>query len=149
MGLDCSHGAFSGAYSAFNRLRQEVAWVIGGSFPPHYLRNLDGSLALDKHGNAQRDTERDEQFFYIDSETYGRADNPGLWEFLCHSDCDGEISPEMCAKVADELEALLPKVRIGEGGGHILRGGGYRAVLQRFIDGCRDAHRRNEPLTFS
>ncbi|WP_244185725.1 hypothetical protein [Bacillus sonorensis] len=34
----------------------------------------------------------------------------GLTEFFGHSDCDGEISPEMCKIVADELEAILPYV---------------------------------------
>lgn len=37
MGLDTSHDAFHGAYSAFNRLRQEVSRARGGSFPPHAM----------------------------------------------------------------------------------------------------------------
>jgi len=35
MGLDVPHGAFSGAYSAFNNLRRFLLRSIGGSWPPH------------------------------------------------------------------------------------------------------------------
>jgi hypothetical protein len=60
---------------------------------------------------------------------------------------DGEISPEMCAVVANDLEPLLDKMT-WEAHGHIARDGGFRAVLQRFIDGCRAAHAADEPLLF-
>lgn len=41
---------------------------------------------------------------------YSTKTHKGLTEFFGHSDCDGEISPEMCKIVADELEAILPYV---------------------------------------
>ena len=82
---------------------------------------------------------------------YDRDIHPGLFEFLGHSDCDGSIAPDMCACVADELEALLPKaVAMGwEPTGHIEARGGYEAVLRAFIAGCRAAHAANEPLEFN
>lgn len=40
MGLDISHDAFHGAYSAFNSLRQEVAHAVGGSYGPHRLGRI-------------------------------------------------------------------------------------------------------------
>lgn len=39
MGLDVTHGAFSGAYSAFNNLRRFLLRSIGGSWPPHDDKN--------------------------------------------------------------------------------------------------------------
>lgn len=146
MGLDCSHDAFHGAYSAFNSFRQAVADAIGGSYPPHFVKNADGSLATDDRGRAVYDRSRDQEMWYA-GDGMTREKNPGIYEFLSHSDCDGEISPEMCKLVADELEPLLDKMP-EKSGGHIAGRGGYRQVLQYFIDGCRAAHAANEPLDF-
>lgn len=146
MGLDCSKDAFHGAYSAFNSFREAVAHAVGGSYPPHFKRDEKGALLRGENDRPIRDETLDENSFYTD-DGYSPANNPGLWEFLSHSDCDGEISPEMCKKVADELELLLDKMP-EECFGHIARDGGYRAVLQRFIDGCRASYEANEPLDF-
>ena len=140
MGLDCSRGAFSGAYSAFNRFRQAVAKAMGGSFPPHDDRPLDP----------------DGEPFVPDCDTWywgddhGEDTHPGLAVFLLHSDCDGNISPSDCALVADEIEALLPALEpMGSGSGHVSRDGGYVKVAKRFINGCRLAAKHGEPLTFA
>ena len=133
MGLYCSHDAFSGAYSAFGRLRQEVARAIGASYPPHNVYQI-GMLGFSS-----------DQWYW--GEGYSQATHPGLYEFFSHSDCDGEISPEMCIHVADELEQILPRMP-ESGDGHILARGGYRAVLKQFIEGCRAAAAANEPLRF-
>lgn len=132
MGLDTTHGAFNGAYSAFNRFRQEVLKAMDGSFPPHENKTLDREL------------------IYYDGNQYNPETHPGLFEFIMHSDCDGEISPEMCVKVADDLEALLPKIEEldSEAHGHIAHFGGFAAVTRRFIAGCRAAAAANEPLEF-
>ncbi|MBW1739413.1 MAG: hypothetical protein JRJ69_18305 [Deltaproteobacteria bacterium] len=131
MGLDCSHNAFSGAYSAFNRFRQAVAKAANGSFPPHDPKN-----------------NLDDRYWYF-GEGYSKDTHPGLYIFLSHSDCDGEISPEDCKKVADELEELLPKLdAMGKGKGHIFLVGGYGNVCRKFIAGCRLAAEKNEPLEF-
>lgn len=131
MGLDCSHDAFSGAYSAFNRFRKTVAKAAGGgSISPHDDKSLDDNMWYWGKG-------------------YNRETHPGLYEFFMHSDCDGDISPEMCVRVADELEALLPKIdQFGFGGGHIDRDGGFGAVTRRFIAGCRAAAAAGEALEF-
>ncbi|HQM37592.1 MAG TPA: hypothetical protein PLN64_01590 [Candidatus Bipolaricaulis anaerobius] len=131
MGLDISHDAFCGPYSAFNRFRQAIAAAVGGSFPPHDDESLDP----------------DAIYWPDDFE----STNPGLVEFLIHSDCDGDIEPGQCALIAGELEALLPAIeKLGGkyGGGHIARGGGLTAVVERFIRGCRDAAEAGEPLEF-
>lgn len=150
MGLDCSHDAWHGAYSAFNRFRQKIAEAMGGSYPPH----KDVSLA-----------ERD----WYWGEGYSAGTHPGLMVLLSHSDCDGEISPEDCIKVANDLEALLPQIAELDDGdvtggasftrkgddievnrhpGHIARAGGYVAVTEKFISGCRAANAADEALEF-
>lgn len=139
MGLDTTHEAFHGAYSAFNRFRKAVLESIGGSYPPHENKELmDGYWYWSKDDNSQSK---------FSSETH-----KGLLEFLAHSDCDGEISPKMCKIVADELEEILPYIeeyeKKHEAYGHIYRNGGYLQTTVDFIDGCRLAHKRNEPLEF-
>jgi len=149
MGLDCSHDAFHGAYSAFNRFRQVVAHAMGGSFPPHWKVHPSGELVLDDRGLPIYDESLDDKMIYYDTDGITPEQGPGLWLFLRHSDCDGEISPEDCRKVADEMEAILPDIeKAGEGGGHIAARGGFGEVARKFIRGCREAAANNEPLEF-
>lgn len=131
MGLDTTHDAFHGAYSAFNRFRKIVCKAIGGSFPPHDDKTLEDAM-----------------WYWGDG--YNKEQNQGLFVFLSHSDCDGHISPEMCVVVANELEEILPKIEAlnEEAHGHIERDGGFVEVTKRFIAGCRLAAERNEPLEF-
>ena len=153
MGLDTTHDAFSGAYSAFNRFRQCIAAAIGGSFPDHYEYGPGGVLIpLDpskEFGPVRQKEGLDPEKFYWGA-GYTAETHPGLHEFFRHSDCDGEIAPEMCVKVADELEALLPLIDTlrWNASGHIARDGGFAAVTQRFIAGCREAAAAGEPLEF-
>ncbi len=160
MGLNCSHDAFDGAYSAFNRLRQFVCYTLGiisgeyCSFPPHYAYT-SASEADKQHysplyeGQFRKIPELDPDKFYVPELLDKRR--PGLWEFLSHSDCDGEISPEMCLRVAEDLEWLLPTVKGMHDlieTGHIARNGGYAKVIETFAQGCRRAASNNEPLLF-
>ena len=149
MGLDCSHDAFHGAYSAFNRLRQEVCRATGGSFPPHWKWNSDGTY-VENRGIPVRNKDLDEDSWYF-GEGYSEESHPGLFGFLSHSDCDGEIPPEMCERVADELEKLLPKIEAlaSPAWGDIAYQGGYVPVLRKFIDGCRAAAAAGDPLKFA
>ena len=125
MGLDCSHDAFSGAYSAFNRLRQFVAKAAGGSFPDH------------------EDTGLDNEFFYLDTNKW-----PGIAIFLAHSDCEGEIAPDDCLLVAQDLTRILDTTEDGPSVGHIAAQGGFLACIKKFRDGCIAANDANEPLQF-
>lgn len=134
MGLTVSHGAFDGAYSAFNRFRAFLLKSIGGSFPPHENKEL-----------------KDGYWYFGDG--YDTETHIGLTEFFRHSDCEGEISPEMCQIIADELEQILPNIIIlekteGKGSGHILSQGGYVQLAKYFIQGCRLAAKGNENLVF-
>lgn len=132
MGLDCSHDAFHGAYSAFNRFRQAVCEATGGSFPPHENEAIDPN-----------------SWYWGDD--YSENTHPGLFVFLAHEDCEGEISPDDCVVVAGELEALLPKLNELDGkygGGHIASVGGLVDVCKKFIAGCRLAAQHEESLIF-
>lgn len=124
MGLNCSHGAFDGAYSAFYRFREAICTAAGGVWD-----NGDGH-------------------WHMPEEIYN--ENEGLVALLNHSDCDGEISSEMCVKVANDLEKLLPVIEKNDngGGGHITRAGGFTGTTKKFIAGCREAARLGEPLEF-
>jgi hypothetical protein len=150
MGLCCSHNAFRGAYSAFNSLRQAICHAIGpeASFPPHWQYTETGGLAEDEAGRVLYRNDLDPGLIYLPSGL--TVSKPGLCEFLTHSDCDGEISPEMCAKVADDLEEILPNLEAmnWQNGGHIGAQGGYVEVVKKFIAGCRAAAAANEPLEF-
>lgn len=130
MGLDTTHGAFHGSYGAFNRFRKVVARAMGGSFPSHDDQTLDP----------------DHWYWGLG---YSAETHPGLNAFLASNDCEGAFPPELCAKIADEIEALLPQIdKFGLGGGHIERDGGYGAVARRYIKGCRDAAAVGETLEY-
>jgi hypothetical protein len=128
MGLNVSHNAFNGAYSAFNRFREAVCKATGG----HWCDEISG------------------YDYWKFGEGYTSKSHPGLYEFLKHSDCDGEISSELAAKCADEMEALLPALEAqGDGGGHLSRNGGYAGTARKWIEGCRQAAADSEELSFS
>ena len=151
MGLDCSHEAFHGAYSAFNQLRQQVCKAVGGSFPPHTDAELLRRLGVGDVAEAMRFKWEGDRWFVPDGVT--REAWPGLYLFLCHSDCDGTLSPTECLLVADDLDRVLALPRGGAldapaGQGHIGQQGGYRAVLGQFVKGCRAAHDADEVLEF-
>jgi hypothetical protein len=130
MGLNCSHDAFYGSYFMFNRLRQIVAGAIGGSFPDHLDKRLDNDL-----------------WYWGDG--YSTETHPGLFVFMSHSDCDGEISPENCLKVIKDLEALLPEFKKQNiKHRYIEKHDLYIKILKRFIAGCKLAVQNKEPLTY-
>lgn len=158
MGLDTTHDAFHGAYSAFNRLRQMVCRAAGGSFPPHDPERLRLLGAEDVAPN-----------WWVVPDEVTEETHPGLYAFLKHSDCDGKLTPGECLQVANDLEALLPKIaelddgdvrggtsftktadgiKIDHHPGHLARVGGYVGATKKFIDGCRLAAMRGESLEF-
>ena len=137
MGLDCSHDAFHGAYSAFNRFRKAVARAMNGSFPPH-----DPPV----HPDGTR--MEDDSWYWGDG--YTAETHPGIALFLSHEDCDGILTPEECLLVARDLEGLLPMLdTYGPGDGHIARAGGYGEVARQFIAGCLAAAAAQEDLVFA
>lgn len=157
MGLDCSHNAWHGAYSAFMRWRRKLAEVAG--LPPLDLMDgfycsLDDGMGLPTlyHGiNTQEPAYGDGQTRFMD-DLDSRL--PIMWEclkpsplheLLNHSDCEGEIAADRCAAIADELEKLIPLLPEGEAGGHI---GNWRAKTAQFVAGLRSAAAEGAPLLF-
>lgn len=142
MGLDCSHNAFNGSYGGFNRLRQAVSFLAGGSYPPHYKRDKQGSVLnkKDDFGLLLRDEKLDEHSWYVD-ESYP-VEKTGLRDFLNHSDCDGILTAQQCKNVADELEDLLKDADKFEGFKNELNS------IKQFVAGCRKAHMHGENLEF-
>jgi hypothetical protein len=143
MGLDVSHDAFHGAYGRFRRLRSAITEAIGGSYPPHFQYNEDGSVAELRVGTPlYKARALDPHKFYIGA-GYQTREWRGLFAFLSHSDCDGIISPTMCIKVAENLEAILPKIEALKWDGD-----DYVELTKQFIRGCRAAAAKNEKLRF-
>ena len=157
MGLDCSHNAWHGAYSAFMRWRMKLAEVAG--LPP---------LGLMEGFYTPMDSEHMPATLYHGVNTgkpaYGPDSRPymadlddclpirwdclkpsALHELLYHSDCEGEISADHCAPIADALEPLISLLPDEDAGGHI---GNWREKTAQFVAGLRAAAAANEPLDF-
>ena len=150
MGLDCSHDAWHGAYSAFMRWRQELAKVAG--VPP--LELMDGFYDSKEYGTLYFGQSLDNQSPYGWKRDRISESLPIKWdslkpsplhELLYHSDCDGDIPAENCAAIADALEALIPLLPDGDAGGHI---GNWRDKTAQFVAGLRAAAAAGEPLDF-
>ncbi len=131
MGLDTTHDAWSGAYSAFHRWRTRIAEVSG-----YAQQWAAGRFEIDDDEDASEDG--------IYAGNWKNAPSDAILLLLLHSDCDGELAPEHCRLLADRLEGLLPNLH-GDGGGHL---GDYRAKTEQFIKGLREAAAANEPLGF-
>lgn len=125
MGLNVSHGAFNGAYSAFNRMRIAVCKATGGG-------------EIETNG---------EKFFSV-GPGFEFESHPGLLEFLGHSDCEGDIDPSACKLVARDLRKVAELMPDAEDVGHIAAVGGMRAAVIKFAEGCERAADAGEPLVF-
>lgn len=156
MGLDCSHNAWHGAYSAFMRWRTKLAEVAG--LPPlELMEGFYAPLCSTHLPTLWHGINTKSPAFGPDSRPYfSDLDDrlPILWdclkpsplhELLYHSDCDGEIAADKCSAIADALEALIPLLPEGEAGGHI---GNWKEKTAQFVKGLRAAAKAGEPLEF-
>jgi hypothetical protein len=135
MGLDVSHGCWSGAYSAFSRWRNELAVAAGYKVARHANGHVTATLPWDQFTEANLQGEWD----------YMPGDDPLIW-LLAHSDCDGVIHPEQGELLAGRLEQLLPKLDATETVGHIWPH--MRGVTEQFIAGLREAAVAGEDVEF-
>lgn len=114
MGLDTSHDAWHGPYSSFNEFRGKLASKIGVN-----IKSLQG---------------------YGGDQPFPKDD---LSILLDHSDCDGEISPTDCAKLAIRLEEILTDIPEEK-----LVFWSLHKQTTQFIKGLKLAASKNEPLDF-
>jgi len=156
MGLNCSHGAWRGSYSAFSRWRCKLAEVAG--LPPLQLmekfyvplRHRPGWESWEKPTFYCENTEDILQQKLVDVDSllpikWECLKPDPLHELLSHSDSDGEIAPENCRLIADSLEKLIPLLPDEDAGGHV---GNWREKTRLFVLGLRSAANNNEPLLF-
>jgi hypothetical protein len=142
MGLDVSHDAWRGAYSAFSRWRNKLAEVSGYTF--HAVEHRE---VVDLDWGAIRELlgpRLDGKWPRLPMRPDGVPDP--LIVLLAHSDCGGEIQLDMLVPLVECLIGLVPKLGDEDGGGHI---GSYRETTLRFIVGCLRAAAAGEPLRFS
>jgi hypothetical protein len=118
MGLDCTHGAWNGPYSHFNEFRRKIARHGMGV----ELETIEG------HGG---DT------------PWSALPVDDLRILLNHSDCDGEIEPDDCLKLARRLLDFLDHLSVANNDDRWVRD---RAA--QFAEGCLRAYTANEPLEF-
>jgi hypothetical protein len=138
MGLDTSHGCWTGAYSAFSRWRDQLCVAAGWHMETH------------KDGWFTYQSPRE-----VDWSAITEANLLGDWEkapgdpltiLIAHSDCGGYIRHQHTGPLADRLTELLPKMlEAGDGGGHI---GQYAEKTAAFIEGLREAERNGEDVEF-
>jgi hypothetical protein len=145
MGLNISHDAWYGSYSAFNRYREKIAEVMG--LPP--LELMEGFYTLLDYkfpkGDELEMYKLRTIFKQMPIKWSCLKPNP-IYEFLYHSDCDGYINWKACYKIANELEKLLPLLENQDGGGHI---GNYKEKTEKLIEGMRLAYSKKEKLIFA
>ncbi|MEX7474248.1 hypothetical protein AB4Z39_31630 [Mycobacterium adipatum] len=141
MGLDVSHDCWSGAYSGFNRWRDELARVAGYEFATVKERPSGAQIFVD-WGHVEYDWMFGEWPF-IPCRIDGTPDP--LLLIVLHADTEGRLKHEHLVPIADRLTELLPLLE-GDGGGHV---GGYREATQQFINGLRLADMRKEDVVFS
>jgi hypothetical protein len=151
MGLACSHGAWHGAYSAFNRWRRQLAKVAG--LPPLDLMEGFYSPIKGKQGygvptlycGANEPTDNLRELDSLLPIKWESLKEDKLHILLYHSDCDGDIAWEDCSEIADSLERVIPLLPEEMAGGHI---GYWREKTQTFVDGLRMAAAAKENLDF-
>lgn len=152
MGLDTTHGAWHGPYSSFNRFRERLAgfygiplslmqgfYEEGGAFDPLSMVRL----ACSKNAFGEDDQLKN-LTGYLPLKWDSFKPNP-IHELLNHSDCDGDISPESCLAIADELAKLINDIHIET---PTVNDMWFIDKLKQFEAGCREAAVKNETLVF-
>lgn len=153
MGLDTTHDAWHGAYSAFTRWRNKLAEVAGYWVEPGHIANyskpeipdtfIAPTVAID-WGHVT-EANLDGKWATIPHNIHGEPDP--LLILLAHRDESGWIFAEHCGPLADRLEQLLPQLdEIDPDQGHI---GDWRQKTERFINGLRTAAANGEDVEFS
>lgn len=137
MGLDVTHGAWSGSYRAF------AAWVEETARRAGYPATPRSDSLLPAYWQDAWDDLPD-----LEEKLLGRWDpepEDPLLVLLIHSDSVGVIEPEACDRVAERLEQLLATERRTSPSGVP---SGWQSDTAAFVAGLRRAHRAGEELVF-
>ena len=137
MGLDVTHGCWSGPYSAFNRWREAIEGAAGitATHLAAFLGVTEERLATDRAAVPES----------ILCGEWEQDPPDVLFILSLHHDCDGIIPLRFCAPLAERLEGLLPLLPQDDVPGlpH-----GLQARTQRFVDGLRSAASRGDDVRF-
>lgn len=125
MGLDTTHGCWSGSYSAFNRWRTELARAVGIELKSMYgfARALDFCSAC----KQQLPT----------GISWDALKPDAIHILLNHSDCDGSIRWQDCEAIAARLEEVAPRLA-----------NEWQEDTARFVAGLREAASLREDVEF-
>jgi len=149
MGLDVTHGAWHGAYSAFSRWRHMLAEAAGYEVAEVVTEVISSPGRMDYKSTRPMVLI---DWGHIKPENYegvwAKDDEPSdpLILLIAHSDCGGMLTPRHARLVADRLEELLALLPDEVAPGHI---GNVRDKTRTFIGGCRAAHKANQRLRFA
>jgi hypothetical protein len=141
MGLDTTHDAWHGAYSAFSRWRDKLAEAAGYDTVKLSLEEMGRTMVCIDWGPWPKSAYYDPP--YIPCRLDGTPDP--LLLLIMHSDCEGKIRHEFLAPLADRLEELIPRIDNEDGHGHI---GNYGDKTRTFVAGLRRAIEAGEELGF-
>ena len=148
MGLDISHGTWSGAYSGFHRWRKIIAEVAG--LPPlelmeGFYEELSSLLPtlypgiVGEYSNGLKELDKRLPI------KWDCLKSSPLHELLNHSDCDGQIEWKNCKPIAEELSKLLDKLPGSPIEDHR---DCWMELTQKFINGLMRAYNAKENLEF-
>ncbi len=132
MGLDTTHDAWHGPYSAFMEWR---IWLA---------KQIEINL-LDMEGFSERD--------YLNPDRkkgtikWNTVDDD-LKFLLNHSDCDGHLTPTKCKKIAERLKSIIGDREIPEKSLFNSKDDWYLIKTYNFMKGCLNAYENKENLEF-
>lgn len=155
MGLEVSHGAWIGSYSAFLAWRKRISQVAG--FPPlelmeGFYKPIDESRRVFAFDVPSLWTSEKPNHLLLDLDSklpikWKSLKYSPLFLLLDHSDLEGKISWKKCSKIANCLEPLIELLPEEEGEGQY--SWNWIEKTRKFVDGLRRAHELKEDLVFS
>lgn len=146
MGLDTTHDAWHGAYSAFTRWRHAVAVAAGYRIIPGSIQTINGRPEY-VHDYVDLDWDVFEEKNYQGEWDRPPGDDPLLY-LIVHSDCDGVIHPKEGRHLAGRLEQLAPKLDEDVFGWYRGYRRSLRGLTEQFAAGLRKAAAADEDVEF-
>ena len=135
MGLDTEPEAWSGAYSAFNRWRNQVAEAAGYTMTEMDIGWTKVMVPLISEEDYARYTGD-----IVYGDWAGVIPSDPLHYLFLHSDAEGMLTQGACAALGERLLEILPKFPV-ENDWAI-------AKTQKFADGCFECVRQNVDMQF-